>query len=201
MDQVSRETSNKLSGYYIIGNMTDESYAQFAPFSAINDFMLADFRIKVIQRVYANFPSLPDAVKQQVDALTRALVVVPGFRNSAKAPSQLKSRNSVKSFETSSEFVAVILSAWSYTLPELNAQVHSMLAGLGWEVLPIDVDRTKMPGFIPSWPDDQNFSTLCSLFSSQNPKSQITDDEVSLMIVWVALRLPYDQASLDEDPG
>lgn len=178
--------------------MAADTYTQYAPFAAINDFMLADFRLKVIQHVYSNLSHLPDSLRQPIDFLTKSLVIVPGFRNSAKAPPALKSRNAVQPFEKSSEFVSIILYTWAQLMPELGVQVYELLSKLGWEVLPVGADRTKMPGFLPKWPDQHNFISLNDLFTSLFPQTQYSSDEISLMIVWISLCLPYDQEVPDE---
>lgn len=179
--------------------MDNEDYTQFASFAAINDFMLADFRFQIIQHVFSNIKRLPDAHRKQIDSLTRHLVVVPGFRNSTMAPILLKTRNAVQAFEKSPEFVRLILQGWAFLLPDLGSQVHAMLTDLDWDVLPVDADRSKMPGFFPSWPDQHNFVSLNERFSSQYPDTKYTSDEISLMVVWLSLCLPYNQDIPDDD--
>ncbi len=173
--------------------MIDDASMQFAPFVAINDFMLSDFRLNVIQDVFSKLSDLPESIRQQLDTLSRAGIVVPGFRNSAKAPARLKAKHATAVFEKSSEFVGLILQAWAYLHHELGEFIFTVLTELGWEVFPLDVDRLKMPGFIPQWPDTHDFSSINKLFDEKFPGKNFTNDQISLMIVWVSLRLPYDQ--------
>lgn len=172
--------------------MNDEASMQFAPFVAINDFMLSDFRLNILQSVFSDLSDLPESIRQQLDTLTRALVVVPGFRNSTKAPARLKAKHAVAEFEKSSEFVGLILQAWAYLHNELAELIFSVLSELGWEVFPLDVDRLKMPGFIPHWPDTHDFSSINKLFDEKYPGKNFSSDQISLMIVWISLCLPYE---------
>jgi hypothetical protein len=59
-------------------------------------------------------------------------------------------------------------------------------------VLPLEADRRKLPGFIPKWPKDENFEILYSAFSEKYIDKDTNPDDVSLMVVWVSLRLPYE---------
>jgi hypothetical protein len=66
--------------------MNDENSIPFAPFVAINEFMRSEFRLQVIDELYAAASSLPEAQQGKIDQLTRQYVRVQGFRNPTKAP-------------------------------------------------------------------------------------------------------------------
>lgn len=60
-----------------------------------------------------------------------------------------------------------------------------------WPVFPIKMNRTKLPGFYTHWPKGEDFEALYSNFSSLYPDSNASIDKVSLMAVWLTMRLPY----------
>jgi hypothetical protein len=171
----------------------------FLPFHAINDFMRDDYRLQVIRETLQALPELPAEYRSAVERLTQKVVVVPGFRNSMKAPSGLRVRPTVDAFQKSPQLVAAILSAWGEAHPELRAQVHDLLEERGWTVLPSEADRTKLPGFITKWPNGEDFEVLNKAYQEKYPLAQTKSDDVSLMIVWVSTRLPYDVPGEEDD--
>lgn len=171
----------------------DKKQVSFLPFSALNEFMRPDYRLKVIQETLGNLNALPEKQQSQVNQAVKKLVQVPGFRNSLQAPTPLKVKPAAKSFEKSASFVAVILSAWSDLQPDLRQQVFDLLTSRGWELLPIEADRTKLPGFLTTWPKDEDFSVLNQAFRDAQPETTASEDDVSLMAVWLAGRLPLDE--------
>ncbi len=64
---------------------------------------------------------------------------------------------------------AAILSAWAEIHSGLRSQVHELLASRGWEILPPEADRTRLPGFIPSWPKEEDFEKLITAFKDTYP--------------------------------
>ena len=171
--------------------MNDDK-ARFLPFHAINEFMRNDYRTSVVRNTLNALPTLSDDFRFPIERLTRKFVKVPGFRNSAKAPVSMRVKPTVESFEKSPVVVAAILSAWSETNIELRQQVYDLLIERGWEILPPEADRTKLPGFISNWPKGEDFEILNTAFAGMYPDLQIDIDDVSLMVVWVSVRLPYN---------
>jgi hypothetical protein len=133
-----------------------------------------------------------------IDRMTRKVVRVPGFRNSLKAPTPMKVKPMAEAFEKSPDLVAAILSAWAEARPVLRQQVYDLLVARGWDILPPEADRTQLPGFFIKWPHDEDFEKLNSAYSERYPDAQETSDDVSLMVVWVSTRLPY-QIDDEED--
>jgi len=192
---------------------------QFLPFNAINEFMRPDFRLSIIREVLNNLTTIPTEQASAVANITRRVVKVPGFRNSEKAPPLVKVMPMVKSFEKSAELVAVILSAWAAVHSDLLDQVHSLLKHRNWPVveadedisfstissalinewpiLPPGIDRKRLPGFLPRWPKGEDFETLFTSYIELFPSGEASIDQVSLMAVWLALRLPY---TIEESP-
>jgi hypothetical protein len=178
----------------------DNKKAAFLPFHAINQFMVPEYRLSVLQRVFSGFEKLPGPRKAAINGLIKRLVSVPGFRNSGVAPVPLKAKNSVGVFERNSEFTSQVIMAWSELNPELRQQVYDFLITRNWELLPADADRTKLPGFLSTWPKGEDFDVLDKAFLEVHPDKTSSDDDVSLMVVWVSGRLPYD-SDADELPA
>jgi hypothetical protein len=175
-----------------------DKYAQYLPFHAINQFMRDDYRLSVIRSVLSALPSLPEEFRAPIDRLTKKTVRVPGFRNTVKAPVSIRVKPTVDAFEKSPQLVAAILSAWAAIYPELRQMVYDLLVSRGWEILPAEADRTKLPGFIPTWPRGEDFEILNKAFVEAYPDAQIENDDVSLMVVWLSVRLPF-KAENEED--
>lgn len=170
----------------------DNKKAAFLPFHAINQFMIPEYRLSVLQRVFSGFEKLAGPRKAAINGLVKRLVSVPGFRNSGVAPLSLKAKNSVSVFERNAEFTSQVIMAWSELNPELRQQVYDFLIARKWELLPADADRTKLPGFLTTWPKTENFDVVDKAFLEAHPDKTASDDDVSLMVVWLSGRLPYD---------
>jgi hypothetical protein len=69
-------------------------------------------------------------------------------------------------------------------------------------VLPAEADRSKLPGFLTTWPEGQDYDTLGKAYTEMFPGDSVEDNDLRLMIVWLAGRLPYDMyADDDEEEG
>ena len=169
----------------------DQKQAQFLPFHAINEFMRPDFRVEVVRSALQAVEASSEN-RSRLDQLTRKHVSVPGFRNSAKAPLGLRVKPTAEAFEKSPQLVAAILSAWAAARPELASRVHQLLTERSWEILPLEAERARLPGFLIHWPKGEDFELLVQAFQTAFPDAAETSDEISLMVVWVSDRLPYD---------
>jgi hypothetical protein len=134
---------------------------------------------------------LPENYRVAIDQHTKRVVRVPGFRNSLKAPAQLKARPMAEAFEKNPELVAVVLAAWAEVQTELRTMVYDLLVARGWELLPAEADRTVLPGFLTKWPKGETFEVLNEAFREMYPGTEASDNDVSLMVVWLSGRLPY----------
>jgi hypothetical protein len=67
-----------------------------------------------------------------------------------------------------------------------------------WPVFPIKLNRTKLPGFFTHWPKGEDFETLYSTYSELFPEAESSIDKVSLMVVWLTMRIPYHVEGLEE---
>ena len=186
---------------------------EFLPFHAINEFMRPDFKLSVIRDTLTNQAKLDDPCSNELNQQIKKRVTVPGFRNSDKAPALIKVLPTSKAFEKHPELVAAILSCWSEIQSELRRQVYDLLKNRKWPVLtegedidtsalslelvkqwpifPIKMNRSKLPGFFTHWPKGEDFEALYTNFSTLYPDSDASIDKVSLMVVWLVMRLPY----------
>ena len=169
----------------------DDKTTRFLPFHAINEFMRDDYRAIVVRSTLNALATLPAEFRDPIDRLTKRNVQVPGFRISTKAPVALRLKPTIDAFFKQPQMAAAILSAWSEVHSGLRSQVHELLVSLGWEILPPETDRTRLPGFMPSWPKEEGFEKLITAFKAHYPENNAVDDDISLMVVWISGRLPY----------
>jgi hypothetical protein len=177
----------------------DDKQVQFIPFHAINEFMVNDYRLHVIQMVFAGLDRLASERRSAINSLIKRYVQVPGFRNSLQAPAGIKARAAVSVFERRPELVAQVLQAWSELNLDLGQKVYDFLKAREWELLPPDADRTKLPGFLVVWPEGQDYDVLGEGFAQMFPDYSCQVNDLRLMIVWLANRLPYDMYNEDDD--
>lgn len=169
----------------------DDKTVEFIPYHAINEFMRDDYRTEVIRVTLSGLSDLSDDTRHSIDKLTRRYIQVVGFRNSSKAPVALRIKPSSEAFTKHSQFVSAILSAWTELHPELSEMVAQTLKNRNWEILPVEADRTKLPGFLSKWPQGENFELIQTAYRQNFPDSDAQDDDISLMVVWLSGRLPY----------
>jgi hypothetical protein len=190
---------------------------RFLPFHAINEFMRDDFRLSVIRTVLSNITILDDKDRNQLYTLINKQVIIPGFRKPAKAPIPVMLIPVVKAFEKTPDLVAHLLAAWAKCHKSLRDEVYELLKVRNWSfiqnnfdikdilddwrILPLDADRKKLPGFYPIWPTGENFEFLYDTYTNMFPASEYDIDSVSLMVVWLAMRLPYQvESETDLEP-
>jgi len=178
--------------------MNENLKVEFIPFHAINEFMRSDFRLKIIRVTLLELPQLDRKFRTSLDRLTRKYVKVAGFRNCLKAPISLKSVAMAKPFANQPDLVAAILSAWSAANFELQNGIFVLLTHKNWKLLPIDTDRTKLPGFLTTWPVEDDYEDIYQDFVADYPDIAVSIDETSLMAIWLSGRLPIDKVSKEE---
>jgi hypothetical protein len=172
---------------------------EYLPFSAVNDFMRDDYRITVMTEVFSNFDKLEKAPRTLITGFVSHHVSVPGFRNGNLAPIGRKVKASVSLFERSPEFAAAVMQSWSILHPDLRKVMVEVLNELAWEnVLPAEADRSELPGFQVHWPKKDNFEAILAQVKAKQPELVESEDDVSLMAVWMGNRLPYDLYSEEE---
>jgi hypothetical protein len=173
-------------------NIDDQKEVGFFPFHAINEFMTDEFRADVVHLVLTRLPELEDDVRSQIERQSKKMVAVPGFRNSQKAPPALRIKPTIDAFQKNPLLLAAILDGWAELHAELRQQVYDLLISRGWELLPINTDRKKLPGFIMQWYKGEDFDTLFQAYQAANPGCIAAQNDVSLMVVWLSGRLPYE---------
>jgi hypothetical protein len=172
---------------------------EFLPFHAINEFMREDYRMIVVRTTLHGVPQLPAEFREAIDKQTKRFVKVPGFRNSALAPAGVRVTPTANAFEKNPDLVGTILAAWAEVHSGLRQQVFDLLTERGWELLPIDVNRAKLPGFLTHWPKGEDFEVIHKAFAEKYPQFSENADDISLMTVWLGDRLPYKAEGEDED--
>jgi len=180
----------------------NDQHARFLPFHAVNEFLLSDYRLKLIQTVLASLDQLSDERRNNINRLVKRLVKVPGFRNSALAPAPVKARAAVSAFERSAEFCASILAGWAEMKTDLAGNVFNLLIERGSKVLPLEADRTKLPGFLARWPQAETFEVLDEAYQQAYPQDDEHEYDINLMIAWLWGRLPaelVDTTPADQD--
>lgn len=166
---------------------------KYLPFAAINEFMRDDYRMAVITEVLGHLDKIPADQRNTINKSISRYVSVQGFRNSNLAPVGRKAKSSTELFMSSNDYCSAIVEGWFRLHPELAAVVFQVLSEKAWSNLqPLKLDRSKLPGFLIHWPKTDNFELLIKSVREKNPFEAESDDNVSLMAVWVGLRLPYD---------
>jgi hypothetical protein len=171
--------------------MSDEKVT-YAPFHVINEFMIPEYREEIIRMVLTRLNDLSGQRKSQINRFIKKDVAIPGFRNSTLAPLPLKIKGAVNVFIKNPNFTAQVLSAWSELNPELSEQIFIVLKNRGWEILPVDVDRALLPGFMIEWPAGESYDSVGQEFSEKFADSTAAVNDIRLMIVWLSGRLPYN---------
>jgi hypothetical protein len=186
---------------------------EFLPFHAINEYMRPDFRLAVVRFTLTSQANLPEPFANNLNHEIKKCVKVPGFRSSDKAPALMKVYPASKAFEKNPDLVASILSCWVELQSELRDQVYQLLKTRKWKIFqeaegvdfesisielikewpifPINFNRSKLPGFFTHWPKDEDFDVLYNNFATLFPNAESSIDKVSLMVVWLTMRLPY----------
>lgn len=174
--------------------MSDDADKQvsFLPFHAINEFMTNEYRQEVIRKTLFATVDLPEAFNAALERNIKKNVKIAGFRNSAKAPAALKVKPVADAFEKSPAMVAVILAAWAEIHADLRQRIFELLSGRKWELLPLDADRTRLPGFLTVWPAGEIFEALNAAYAEKYPEFPEENNDISLMCVWLSNRLPYE---------
>jgi len=166
---------------------------EFLPFHAINEFMRDDYRLTILTEVLSNQDKMSAEKHSLLNKMITRYVTVQGFRNSNLAPVGRKAKGTATLFERSHELVAIVVESWSRLHEQLGRAVLTVLTEKEWESLqPLDVDRSQLPGFLIHWPKKDNFEELIKAVKEKDPQLDESDDNISLMVVWIGNRLPYD---------
>jgi hypothetical protein len=181
--------------------MSEDKKLRFLPFNALNEFMLDDYRQEVIKIVLVSLDKLTVDQKQSMNRAIKRSVVVPGFRNSALAPLPVKIKGVIETFQKNARFTAEMIQDWYCLNSELAAKVFELLKERGWELLPIETDRSKLPGFLITWPKSDSFEMLYDAYRVKYPDDGVADNDIGLMIVWLSVRLPYEMVDNVDSPS
>jgi hypothetical protein len=173
--------------------LSDNKKAQFLPFHAVNEFMRDDFRLTILHEVFQNLEKVNKEQSLQINRLFSKGVQIAGFRNSSQAPLAVKIRHSTSLFERSADFASLIINLWSQLHLILRSDIWQILDKKDWKPLPMEADRSLLPGFRVDWPTGDTFDTFIKAYRENTPDSSESDDNICLMVVWMANKLPYNQ--------
>jgi hypothetical protein len=179
--------------------MTEQDKVVYLPFHAVNQFMRDDYRLTIIHEVFGSLDQCTSSQRQVITRLFTKGVTIQGFRNSSQAPLPIRIKHSPALFEKSAEFAATIMECWSNLHPELKTATYQLLSERSWNPQPVELDRSLLPGFLTDWPKSDTFEVLMDLVHKAKPQLEESDDNISLMVVWVGNRLPYNLYSDDEE--
>jgi hypothetical protein len=85
----------------------NDHQVEFLPFHAINEFMVDDYRQKVLHTVLSRMSELSPAQKgRSLASQIKRHVSVQGFRNSSAAPLLLKIKGATTAFQRHPDFTA-----------------------------------------------------------------------------------------------
>ncbi len=172
--------------------MSDRSKIEYLPFHAVNEFMRDDYRLTILHEVFSDLDKCTAMQRQVILRLFSKGVQIPGFRNSSLAPLAIKIKNSASLFIKSSEFSATIMECWSNLHPQLKIVILALLTERGWNPQPIEFDRSLLPGFQIDWPKADTFEAIIKTVRDSHPEINESDDDISLMAVWMGNKLPYN---------
>ncbi len=170
----------------------EKKQQQYIPFRAVNEFMRDDYRLTILHEVLSSLDRCTGIQRQLLLRLFSKGVQISGFRNSSTAPLPILVKNSASLFERSNEFSATVMECWSNLHSELKNAMSHLLSEKGWNPHPVAVDRSMLPGFQTNWPKTDSFEKLIKEIREAHPELTDSDDDISLMAVWVGNRLPYD---------
>ncbi len=181
--------------------MEKTNQQKYLPFHAVNEFMRDDYRLTILQEVLSEQSATPVEIRNRIGRMISKGVKIPGFRNSNQAPVAIKVKNSTSLFENSPEFAALVMEAWSNLHTKLKRDMAEVLHDRGWNIPSAEIDHSQLPGFQIDWIKGDTFEVLIGEIKKKNPDLQESDDNISLMAVWIGNRLPYnlyeDESSQD----
>ena len=153
--------------------------------------MVPEYQDQVLRSVLENIGELSQGNRRALIGRVKRYVKVPGFRNSSVAPLPMKVKGAIKAFEKHPDFTALCLSSWAEVHQELAKQVFDFLKAREWELLPLEADRAKLPGFLITWPKAETYDVLEEAFALEHPDDEYDENDFRLMVIWLAGRLPY----------
>jgi hypothetical protein len=172
--------------------MEKTNQQKYLPFHAINEFMRDDYRLTILQEVLSDQSVVKAEVHSRIGRMISKGVQIPGFRNSNQAPAAIKVKHCVSLFERSPEFSALVIEAWSDLHGALKKDMWELLKSRGWNIPVMDADHSQLSGFQLDWNKADTFEVLIDEIKKKNPGTQESDDNISLMAVWIGNRLPYN---------
>ncbi|MBW6465059.1 MAG: hypothetical protein K0B06_00965 [Brevefilum sp.] len=165
---------------------------EILPFISINVYVEREYLEKVARYILEGVGKLTKEEQIAFSQNFRKYVNVLGFRNPLRAPLSLQVNAYASAFEEKEEVIPFTLTTWAKLSNELAEKVHSWLKSEGWEDLALARDFEEDHGFIADWPDDLTFDQIEKQFSDTHPNFEHDRDDLILMVLWIAGRLPKE---------
>ncbi len=172
--------------------MEKSNQQKYLPFHAVNEFMRDDYRLSILHEVLSEQKITSAESRSRIGRMISKGVQIPGFRNSNQAPLAIKAKNCASLFERSPEFASSVMEAWSCLHPQLKKEMAELLRSRGWNIPDPETDHSQLPGFQLDWNKVDTYEVLINEIKKKAPDMQESDDNISLMAVWIGNRLPYN---------
>lgn len=160
------------------------------PFKTINVYIERGFLEEILEQILSNLKNLSKETQGEFNQVFRKYVTVLGFRNPLHAPRPLQIKAFANAFEEKEEIIPFTLSTWASVNKNLANDVLDWLKSKKWDDLALHRSYEDSLGFTNDWPENQSLESISEKFQESNPDSAFSKDEIMLMILWVAGRLP-----------
>jgi hypothetical protein len=165
---------------------------EILPFKSINVYIEREYLEKVAKNILEGVGKLKKEEQIGFSQNFRKYVNVLGFRNPLRAPLSLQVNAYASAFEEKEEVIPFSLTAWTRVNIDLAEKVQSWLESEGWEDLALAREFEEDNGFILDWPDDLSFDQLEEKFQKAHPDFEYSRDDLILMVLWIAGKLPNE---------
>lgn len=165
---------------------------ELLPYKAINVFIERGYLEKVLKEILEGIDKLSKDDQIAFTRFFRKYVNVLGFRNPTRAPFTLQVNAYVSAFEEKDEVIPFSLSTWTKLNLDFAEIVKDWLEAEGWKDLALERTFEESEGFILDWPEKLTFDALVSQFKKSNPDVDFDRDDLILMVLWIAGKLPKE---------
>ena len=139
-------------------------------------------------------PNLRTTLNQAIDATVKGVDAFP--KTPSKAPKQRLAPSILTSLDSCNDRLAsAVLKVWDASLAPLRARAEAHLRAAGLPTLKLGAKRN---GFERDWQQDE-WQRMCEAMA-QDDDAEDTDDDIRVMLCWVAGRLPCSDFPLVESP-
>jgi hypothetical protein len=165
---------------------------ELLPFKAINVFIEREYLEKVLKEILEGIDNFSKDDQIAFNRFFRKYVNVLGFRNPTRAPFTLQVNAYGSAFEEKDEVIPYTLTTWTKLKSDFAEIVKKWLEAEGWQNLALERTFEESEGFILDWPENLTFDMLVTQFTKSNPDVDFDRDDLILMVLWIAGKLPKD---------